>query len=209
MMQALSDPSVKQLKEALKGWETHGRPLMSTTAGGEGKINSDKLHGNNVFMQLAAEFIKGKGGSIGTSPLTPFVRDLYKTFGFVEGSQASRLNVLWTLTVVGTPFLPRSGSKTMVDGVEVDDVIRKSRVAYTKKHDTINTDSRLEVLQGMLDNLVKKQSKSSKKDYRYERSDKELLEYQQLLEMDDEEFSEFLNDMHLMVLGIGPPESSE
>ena len=60
-----------------------------------------------------------------------------------------------------------------------------------------------------MDDLVNKQSKRNKEDCRYERADRELLEYLELLEMDDEEFSEFLNNMHLMVLGIGPPESSE
>jgi len=212
-VEQLRDPSLKALRIVNRNWEEHGGGLISTTHRGE----TDRYHAALVFFEFASKFLREGGKSVSTSGISDYVTDHYKRFGFAGGTNANRLNILWTLTTQGGAFLPREKRTDSETGEEIDDVILKSfdtglnKVAYTEKHDTIKTDNRLDVLQGMLDNLM------NKADKRYGFTDKklaqaneqEIKDLQDNLEMDDEEFEDYLEGMMYMFAGTGHPESSE
>jgi hypothetical protein len=205
LMEQIRNPVIMGLRTTLGGWQEHGRPLESTTTRGV----VDRYHAALVFFEFAARFLRAgpeKGKSVYTSGISGYVTDHYKRFGFAGGNNANRLNMLWTLTTQGGTSLPREKNE---EGE--DDVIQKSfgtglnKVAYTEKHDTIKTDNRLDVLQEMLDNLM------NKADERYGFTDKklaqaneqELEDLQDYLEMDDEEFEEYLEGFMYMFAGTG------
>ena len=207
LMQQRRNPVIKELRETLGGWREHGRPLESTTQ----REGVDRYHAALVFFEFASRFLKEGGKSVSTSGISAYVTDHYKRFGFAGGTEANRLNILWTLTTKGGTNLPREKRTDSETGEEIDDVILKSfdtglnKVAYTEKHDTIKTDNRLDVLQEMLDNLM------NKADERYgftnkklaQANEQELEDLQDYLEMDDEEFEEYLEDFMYMFAGTG------
>ena len=234
MGQQLRNPpdDLKDLRKILRGWRDHGGTLVSTS----GREQTDRTHAALVFMEFASRFLKEGGRDVETSPLSGYVKDMYKTFGFADGYRASRLNMLWTLTTMGGSYLPReeisideyTRSGGELEGAErgwfdeetghtIDDVMQKSlgtglnKIAYTEKHDTIKTDNRLDVLQGMLDNLMNKADEiygfTDKK--LAQANEQEIQDLQVYLEMDDEEFEEYLESVMYMFAGTGHPESSE
>jgi len=207
-LRELKDPDHENLREVMKGWKDHGGALQSAS-----KRNTvDRSHAAHVFFEFGARFLRKGGESVHTSGISPYVRDHYKRFGFVDAYEADRLNILWTVTTQGGSYLPRQKNP---EGE--DDVILKSfgtglnKVAYTEKHDTIKTDNPLDSLQEMLDTLM------NKADERYGFTDKklaqaneqELEDLQDNLEMDDEEFKEYLEGFMYMFAGTGHTESSE
>ena len=200
---------MRGLRRAWSGWSEYGGTLESTTH----RDQTDRSHAALVFFEFASRFLKEGGKSVSTSGISDYVTDHYKRFGFAGGNNANRLNILWTLTTQGGSYLPREKNEETGE----DDVISKSfdtrlnKVAYTEKHDTIKTDNPLDALQGMLDNLM------NKADERYGFTDKklaqaneqELEDLQDNLEMDDEEFKEYLEGFMYMFAGTGHTESSE
>ena len=208
-MEQLRNPVMRGLRRALSGWSEYGGTLESTTQ----RDQTDRSHAALVFFEFASRFLKEGGKSVSTSGISDYVTDHYKRFGFAGGNNANRLNILWTLTTQGGSYLPREKNEETGE----DDVISKSfdtrlnKVAYTEKHDTIKTDNPLDALQGMLDNLM------NKADERYGFTDKklaqaneqELEDLQDNLEMDDEEFEEYLEGFMYMFAGTGHTESSE
>jgi len=219
----VNDPEHNDLREIMVSWRKYGGTLLRNR-------ETDRTHAALVFMEFASRFLAGEGKTVTTSGLGGYVTDYYKRFGFANGYRASRLNMLWTLTTMGGSYLPREetttdsyirsggiverGESTSFDpetGHMIDDVIRKSfgtglnKVAYTEKHDTIKTDNPLNALQEMLDNLM------NKADERYGFTDKklaqaneqEIKDLQVYLEMDDEEFEEYLEGFMYMFAGTG------
>jgi len=234
-LRRVNDPENTELRKIMKGWKKDGRALQSPTARGV----VDRHHATLVFFEFASKFLREGGERVETSGISGYVKDHYKRFGFVNAREATRLNILWSLTTMrgGGSYLPREqvsiddyrrsggvserGQSTWFDeetGSMIDDVMTKSfgtglnKVAYTEKHDTIKTDNRLDVLQEMLDNLMNKAW-----DKRYGFTDKklaqaneqEIKDLQDNSEMDDEEFEEFLEGNMYMLAGTGQLESSE
>ena len=211
-MEQRRNPLIRNLRTLLSNWNEQGLALPSDVSRGM----VDRGHAIYVFFEFASRFLRKGGKSASTSGISDYVRDYYKRFGFADGRDANRLNILWTLATFpgGGSYIPRAKNE---ETGEDEGVISKSfgtrlnKVAYTEKHDTIKTDNTLNALQDMLDNLMKKA------DERYGFTDKklaqaneqEIKDLQDNFEMSDEELEEYLEGFMYMLAGTGPIGSQE
>jgi len=187
-----------ELRNLLRGWRKYGKRSPSRTTTGA----VESRHAMFVFAEFARTFIKDSTAQVAeTYPLTPYVRSMYSTMGFVDGERANRLNILWTLAYYWPDMMPRDANENM---------ITKSIIDNSDTYSIINEDNSLRKIQYMLDDLMKENTRSSVTDEEIaDQNDKESESQRKSLGLTRAEYREFLMQFNFMLSGTGQLEEDE
>jgi len=179
-------------------WNEYGKPHPSATL----RETPQRRHGQWVFQEFARKFLKEGGQTVSTMGLSNYVTEKYKEYGFVDGHNASRLNILWTLAYFAPDWIPHDSEGNLIE---------KSFVAYSETHDTIIKEPRLDTLQWMLNDLIMKNNKEPElSEERLAQWDEEDAQRQmEWLGLTEEEYAEFIESFNGVLSGTGNPDAEE
>jgi len=188
----------KELRNLLRSWQIYGRRMPSGNPSG----GYDTKHAMYVFAEFSRQVVLDDDvKEITTSPLSDYVGEMYSKMGFVNGSTAHRLNILWNLAYLWPDMMPRD-----VDG----SMITKGFIDNSEKYGIITTDNSLNRIQNMLDGLMKESTRSPITDAEFDAEDyREAEIHRKELEMTRAEYSKFLLQFNFMLAGTGQPEEDE